>query len=389
MLIDHVVPSYFFTLYTEYEPMHLLDITVANYNNYDTVAIKVHSKMNALTGLNGMGKTNLLDAIYYLCLGKSYFNSSDRHVVRHGEEFFRVQGAFETKTGKETVEIKVSPGRKKEIVFSGKKRDRLSDHIGTLPCVIIAPDDIQLMLEGSEERRKFLDNTLMQYDPVYVADIIAYNRLLKQRNALLKTFAEKHYYDQSLVDSISNGMYEPAARIFAARKKLVEGLSPLFEKYYGLISDEREHCAITYKSSLEGHTLQELFAQNMEKDKILTRTTTGIHKDDILFKMNDIQLKNFASQGQLKSFVLSLKLAQYEVVSSSGGTLPILILDDIFDKLDRDRVGRLLQLLSEDNFGQIFISDTNEDRVPGILAQMNLEHQSYVVHGGTVKYRTQ
>lgn len=368
--------------------MHLLDISVANYNNYEVVALKVHPKMNALTGLNGMGKTNLLDAVYYLCLGKSYFNSSDRHVVRHGQEFFRVEGAFETKTGRETVEIKVSPGRKKEIVFSGKKREKLSDHIGTLPCVIIAPDDIQLMLEGSEERRKFLDNTLMQYDSIYVADIIAYNRLLKQRNALLKTFAEKHYYDQSLVDSISNGMYQPAQRIHEARAKLVEGLSPLFEKYYGLISDQREQCTISYRSDLQTQTLQELFQEYSDKDKYLTRTSAGIHKDDISFKMNDIQLKNFASQGQLKSFVLSLKLAQYEMVSSSSGTLPILILDDIFDKLDRERVGRLLQLLSVDNFGQIFISDTNEDRVPSILAEMKLEYQAYKVHSGTVKYTT-
>jgi len=365
--------------------MHLRQLVIANFNNYESASVVLHPKMNAFTGLNGMGKTNVLDAIYYLCLGKSYFSSTDRYVVRHGQEFFRVEGDFDTNTGIEKVEVKVNPGTKKEIIYSGKKRKKLSDHIGSLPCVIIAPADIQLMLDGSEERRKFLDNTLMQYDATYVADIITYNRLLKQRNTTYKAFADKHYYDQHLIDSISASMYEPAQRIHQLRATLAEGLSPLFEKYYSLISDEREHCTITYKSQLSEHTLQEIFVKNQEKDKLLTRTTAGIHKDDIQFKMNDIQLKNFASQGQLKSFVLSLKLAQYEMLATKSDTTPILILDDIFDKLDKERVGRLLKLLTEDTFGQVCISDTNADRVPGILADMNIDYKGYQVHEGAIK----
>jgi len=365
--------------------MHLRQLSLTNFNNYEAASIALHPKMNAFTGLNGMGKTNVLDAIYYLCLGKSYFSSIDKYVVRHGQQFFRLEGDFTTNTGAESVEVKVTPGSKKEIIFSGKKRAKLSDHIGSLPCVIIAPADIQLMLEGSEERRKFLDNTLMQYDKGYVADIIAYNRLLKQRNATFKAFAEKHYYDQSLIDSISAGMYEPAANIHRLRAELAEGLSPLFEKYYGIISDEREQCTINYISELHDRPLIEIFAKNQEKDKILTRTTGGIHKDDIQFKMNDIQLKNFASQGQLKSFVLALKLAQYEFLASKSQTTPILILDDIFDKLDRNRVGRLLQMLSDETFGQVCISDTNPDRVPGILSELGVEYQAYEVETGTVK----
>lgn len=364
--------------------MHLDHITISNYNNYSLADVNLHAKMNAFTGLNGMGKTNLLDAVYYLCLGKSYFTSSDKYVVRQGEHFFRTEGIFQTPTGRESVEIKVSPGRKKEIIFSGKKRNKLSDHIGTLPCVIIAPIDVQLMLEGSEQRRKFLDNTIMQYDKVYVADVLSYNRLLKQRNATLKTFAEKHYYDKNLIDSISKGMMEPAHRMYGKRTSLVEGLSPLFEKYYGLIADEQEQCTITYKSQLESKTLAEIFQTNIEKDKILARTSGGIHKDDIGFKMNENTLKNFASQGQLKSFVLSLKLAQYEMVSRMSGISPILILDDIFDKLDRNRVGRLLELLSEDSFGQIFISDTNVDRVPDLLKEKNIKHKAFEIENGIV-----
>jgi len=340
--------------------------------------------MNAFTGLNGMGKTNILDAIYYLCLGKSYFSSTDRYVLKAGTEFFRAEGEFETESGKEKVEIKVHPGKKKEIIYSGKKREKLSDHIGALPCVIIAPDDIQLMLEGSEQRRRFLDNTIMQYDKSYVSDILTYNRLLKQRNATLKGMAEKHFYDMTLIQSISVSMYEPAQRIYEARTRLIEGLSPLFEKYYKLISGDQEQCQISYKSQLSTTGLEALFDGSLEKDKILTRTTCGIHKDDIEFKMNQIQLKNFASQGQLKSFVLSLKLAQYEMVSTSSGKLPILILDDIFDKLDRERVARLLELLSQDNFGQIFISDTNSDRVPGLLAEQGIDFQAFRVDTGQI-----
>ena len=366
--------------------MHLSNLTLANYNNYVLAEVKIHPKMNAFTGLNGVGKTNILDAIYYLCLGKSYFSSSDRYIARHGQGFFRVLGDFEMSTGKEIVEIKVSPSRKKEIFFSGKKRKKLSDHIGTIPCIIIAPVDIQLMLEGSEERRKFLDNTLMQYDKVYVDHILTYNRLLKQRNTLLKAFAEKHYYDQSLLDSISQGMHNPAKYIYSARRELIEGLTPLFQKYYGMISGEREQCFISYNSILSASELEEVFIQNKEKDKVLARTSSGIHKDDIKFTMNGIPLKNFASQGQLKSFVLSLKLAQYEIVSQNSGKLPILILDDIFDKLDRDRVGRLLSLLAQDNFGQIFISDTNENRVPVILADLEINYQAYNVMNGTINY---
>lgn len=366
--------------------MHLTSITAANFNNYEAVSLKVHPKMNAFTGLNGMGKTNMLDAIYYLCLGKSYFSSSDRHVTRFNQEFFRVEGEFETATGTERVEIKVNPGTKKEIVYSGKKRAKLSDHIGTLPCIIVAPIDVQLMLEGSEQRRRFLDNSIMQYDKAYVTDILTYNRLLKQRNATLKTFQEKHYYDQQLIDSISAGMVGPAKRIYEARLKLVEGLSPLFEKYYGLISEQREDCKIEYKSQLATKSLLEVFNERMAKDKILARTSGGIHKDDIDFKMNDIQLKNFASQGQLKSFVLSLKLAQYEMVSTLSGISPILILDDIFDKLDSHRVGKLLELLSEENFGQIFMSDTNSDRVPELMKQQDIPFMAYEVENAKVKY---
>lgn len=365
--------------------MQINSIQLTNFNNYSEVQADFHPQVNALTGRNGMGKTNMLDAVYYLCIGKSYFSSGDKYIVKKGEKFFRCFGTFYNQSGIEEVEIKVIPGKKKEIFLSGKKRERLSDHIGQFPCVIIAPIDIQLMLEGSEERRKLLDNTIMQYDRAYVDSILAYNRLLKQRNVTLKMFAEKHYFDPTLLESISVGMYKPAQKIFEMRKSLIEDLSPLFEKYYNIISDENEACTIGYTSQLEGSTLEDILKSNIEKDKILSRTSSGIHKDDIALKMNGERLKNFASQGQLKSVILALKLAQYEILSKNNDNLPILILDDIFDKLDRNRVERLLSIVASDDLGQVFISDTNTDRIPDLLTKLKVEHSTYIVNEGQLE----
>lgn len=365
--------------------MQIKSIQLTNFNNYSAAQSDFHPQVNALTGSNGMGKTNMLDAVYYLCIGKSYFSSGDKYVVKKGEQFFRCFGVFENNDGIEEVEIKVTPGKKKEIILSGKKRTRLSDHIGKFPCVIIAPVDIQLMLEGSEERRKLLDNTIMQYDRAYVDSILAYNRLLKQRNVTLKLFAEKHYYDQMLLDSISVGMYKPAQLIYDMRKALIEDLSPLFEKYYKIISGENEVCSIGYASQLENTNLETIFKNVLEKDKILSRTSSGIHKDDIALKMNGEKLKNFASQGQLKSVILALKLAQYEILSKKNDNLPILILDDIFDKLDRNRVEQLLSIVASDELGQVFISDTSLDRVPDLLTKLNVEHFTYKVDDGQLE----
>ena len=365
--------------------MLLKSIQLTNFNNYSSVQADFHPHVNALTGKNGVGKTNMLDAVYYLCIGKSYFSSGDKYVSKKGESFFRCFGTFQNKKGIEEVEIKVSPGKKKEIILSGKKRERLSDHIGQFPCVIIAPIDIQLMLEGSEERRKLLDNTIMQFNRVYVDAILTYNRVLKQRNVALKTFAEKHYFDQMLLDSISAGMYKPAQLIYEMRKALIEELSPLFEKYYRVISKENESCSIGYTSHLAKGGLETLFQDAQEKDKILSRTSMGIHKDDIALKINGENLKNFASQGQLKSVIIALKLAQYEILSNKNDNLPILILDDIFDKLDRERVEQLLSIVASDELGQVFISDTNSDRVPDLLTKLKVEHSTYIVDEGQLE----
>ena len=365
--------------------MVLRHIALTNYNNYSTESVTFNSNVNALNGKNGMGKTNMLDAIYYLCIGKSYFSTGDKYVVKKGEDFFRLEGTFGSKEIRQIVEIKVQPGDKKEIILSGKKREKLSDHIGAFPCVIIAPVDIELMLAGSEERRKFLNNTVMQFDRKYVDNILIYNRQLKQRNALLKTFADKHYYDQGLVDAISSQMYAPASYVHKVRAELIEAIKPVFKKYYALISDESEACDLNYKSDLNKKSLAECFAESKEKDKVLTRTCAGVHKDDLILSINGEPLKNFASQGQLKSIIIALKLAQYEMLSTHNASLPILLLDDIFDKLDRSRVEHLLKIISGKEFGQVFISDTNSNRVPELLKKISVEYSAYHVENGKIE----
>lgn len=360
-------------------------LKLLQFNNYDNTDISWHPKFNAITGLNGMGKTNILDAIYYLCLGRSYFNFSDRHVVQQGKDGFRLEGHFNNQGDKDILEIKAYPGKSKDIIKSGVKVKRITDHVGNFPCVIVAPADIQLMLEGSEERRKFLNNTIMQFDNHYSENLLNYSRVLKQRNALLKQFAEKHYFDGDLLESITVQMYRPSDVIFKARAKMIERLSELFTQYYNMISGNRETCEIIYKSHLLDNDAESLARESLQKDKILNRTTKGIHKDDITFKMNDNLLKNFASQGQLKSFVLALKLAQYEILSEIKKSRPILLLDDIFDKLDKERVAHLLDIVGDEKFGQIFISDTNLDRIPGILEDKNVSFAPFKVDKGTIK----
>lgn len=354
------------------------------FQNYDTMDVLFHPKVNVVTGLNGMGKTNLLDAVYYLGLGKSYFKSYDRHVVQKGKEGFRVEGTYNRDSKKDILEIKVYPGTSKEILLSGDKLPKIMDHVGNFPCVIVAPIDIQLMLEGSAERRRFMNNTLIQYDRAYAECVIKYHKLLKHRNALLKEFIEKRRYDATLIESLDEQMIPPAIMIHAKRAEMLEQLSEMFMKNYQEISGEQEESTIGYRSPLNDASFADILKENVQKDKILGRTSSGVHKDDIRFRMNGNALKNFSSQGQLKSFVLALKLAQYELLSKIKNVQPILLLDDVFDKLDRSRVSHLLELVSGDRYGQVFISDTNYDRVPKLLEDMEKEYASFSVSFGKI-----
>ena len=364
--------------------MHFQSLTLANFRNYDSGRVALHPRVNVFCGLNGAGKTNMLDAVYYLCLGKSYFAQTDKLVIRQGAEFFRIEGILTEANDTDKVSVKMKAGGRKEIDISGKKAERLSDYIGRFLCVIITPDDIHLMLEGSEQRRSFLNNTLVQTDSAYLHNLMTYSALLKRRNSLLKSFADNRSYDALLLESLTAGMLAPAAYIHEARQAGVSKLVPLFEAAYAQISGKRERCGIHYESQLSHHALFDLMQMHLDKDRVLARTTQGIHKDDLLFTMNGEPLRHFASQGQLKSFVLALKMAQYALLEKESGRKPIFLLDDIFDKLDQQRVTQLMRMLISRQFGQLFITDTSRQRMQEVLGQLETGYALFDVDGGTI-----
>lgn len=364
--------------------MIIQNLKLTQFRNYEHAHVAFHPQVNVLTGLNGMGKTNVLDALYYLCLGKSYFSSGDRNVIMQDKDFFRIECEVVRQDYPEQIVVKVQAGSKKEIIASGKKAETIGDHIGHYPVVIIAPDDVQYMLEGSEQRRNFLNNTIIQTDRDYLSDILLYNALLKRRNALLKNFQEQNTFDSLLLESVTTPMYAPAARIHQRRKQEVEKLGEIFAATYADIAQSQETCTLIYESPLDSHTLDYLMERNHERDRYLARTTQGIHKDDLVLQMNGFPLKNYASQGQLKSFVLSLKIAQFKMIEKHTDTKPILLLDDIFDKLDDRRVRRLLEMLLDHDFGQIFITDTNPSRMKDILDDLQTEFLLFHVSKGVI-----
>lgn len=362
--------------------MHLERLKLTNFRNYEFQELEFSATLNLIAGLNGMGKTNLLDAIYYLCMGKSQFTNSDRNVVKHGESFFRLEGHFNLEKNSEKIVAKVQPGKTKTLERNNAAYDRLADHVGLLPIVFKAPDDTALALEGSEERRRFLDNTLCQIDTPYLKYLLLYNKVLQSRNALLKQFGEQRYFDAALVEVYNEQLLVPATYIHDKRKKLIAEFEPVFNRYYMAICGGRETVKCNYKSQLLDKELEVLFKESQEKDRILQRTTAGIHKDDLQFKMNDRALKTFASQGQLKSFVLALKLAQYEMLKNEKGRYPILLLDDLFDKLDDQRVKHLLELLVDGDFGQVFITDTHPQRSEELASQLASHYAKFIIHNG-------
>ncbi len=363
--------------------MKLESFILTNFKNYSLQRIECSPGLTCFIGRNGMGKTNLLDAIYYLCMGKSYFNMPDSLAVKHTESFFRLEGHFTVDGKKEVVVAKVIPRKKKELERNSVPYRRLSEHVGLLPVVMIAPDDTNLATEGSETRRSFLDNTLSQLDNNYLQQLITYNKVLQQRNALLKQFGENGSYNPALVEAYDRQMTGPATAIHQARLQFMEPFRQLLRQLYQSISGEAEEVDCQYVSKMEQAPLDELLREAAEKDRILQRTTVGPHKDDLDFTIRGYPLKRFASQGQLKSFILALKLAQYRKLMKEKRTPPILLLDDIFDKLDNERGRQLLELLIEGEFGQAFITDTDEQRLEAAVRQFGQQYLKYLVENGT------
>ncbi len=342
--------------------MLLKSISLVNYKNFDSQSFEFNQKVNCFVGPNGIGKTNILDAIYHLSFGKSYFNPIATQNIKHGEDFFVVDGRYTKDNRDEKIVVSLKKGHKKIIKRNAKAYERFSDHIGFLPLVIISPADRDLITEGSDMRRKFIDGVISQSDKIYLENLIQYNKILGQRNALLKYFSNNNTFDNDAIEVYNTQLSEFGAEIHKKRQAFIEAFTPVFLKQYKAISNQNEAVSLYYKSQLNEQPLDTLLKTQINKDRVLQYTSVGIHKDDIEFNIGDYPIKKFGSQGQQKSFLIALKLAQFDIIKSQSGTTPILLLDDIFDKLDEQRVERIIGMVNEESFGQLFISDTHADR---------------------------
>lgn len=366
--------------------MFLTHLSLINFKNCTEASIKLSHSVNCFLGNNGEGKTNLLDAIYYLSYTKSYFNAIDSQNIKFGEPFFVAQGEFKINDDTANVYCGVKKGTKKQFKFNKKSYTKLAEHIGKFPVVIITPYDSNLILEGSETRRKFLDSLISQFNKSYLDHLIAYNRLLLNRNATLKQMAERQQFDADLLSVIDIQLVEKGNFIHQERKQFLEEFIPVFNRFYAEISNSNEAVDLIYNSSLNDNNFNHLLKESLQKDRTSTYTTKGIHKDDLDFKiMSDYSLKKFASQGQQKSFLIALKLAQFEYIKLKKGFPPILLLDDIFDKLDENRVNYILQMIANNKLGQTFITDTSLTKTPEILVNLAVDYQTFKVKDGIVE----
>lgn len=318
-------------------------------------------------GKNGIGKTNVLDAIYHLAYGKSYFNPLAVQNIKHGEDFFVIDAEFEKNDRTEQIVCSLKKGQKKVLKRNGKAYDKFSDHIGFIPLVIISPADRDLIVEGSETRRKFMDSVISQLDAQYLQQLIHYQKVISQRNALLKYFALNHVFDADTLSIYNEQLEQYGSFIFEKRKAFIEQFVPIFNKHHQAITGSQETVQLKYESHLETKNLLQLLADNLGKDRALQYTSVGIHKDDLSFCIDEHPIKKFGSQGQQKSYLIALKLAQFEFLKKQSGVKPLLLFDDIFDKLDETRVGKIIEMVNSDTFGQLFISDTHPERTEAIV----------------------
>ena len=358
--------------------MYLKQLKFTNFKNYPEGEMEFSPKINCFIGDNGVGKTNILDAIYYLSFCKSYFNPIDSQNIRHNNDFFAIHGHYEQKNGsKEKVQCVLKPNKKKLFKLNDKEYDRLADHIGFIPLVMISPYDRDLINNHSDVRRKYIDGVISQFNASYLNYLLQYNKALLQRNALLKSFAENRYFEADLLAMWDNKLQELGTEIYKIRQEFIKDFLPIFQKYFSFISGGSEEVSIKYVSQLETSSLIVLLKQNINKDRAIRYTSAGIHKDDLEFKIADYPIKKFGSQGQQKSFVIAIKLAQFEYMRQLKNQKPILLLDDIFDKLDSNRVEKIVKLVNEDEFGQVFITDTQQDRIEHIFKNNDIDHKIF------------
>lgn len=362
--------------------MIIKHISVLNYKNLAEVEIDLSSKLNCFLGENGMGKTNILDAIYYLSFCKSSINSIDSHNIRHNEDFFVIQGFYDS-TDQLTEEVYCGLKRRKKKQFKRNKKEytRLSDHIGLIPLVMVSPDDSLLILGGSDERRKFMDVVISQYDKDYLNALIQYNKAMTQRNSLLKS---EQPTDPQLFDVLEEMMAEVGLQVFEKRKAFISEFIPMFQEYYSIISQDKESVSLDYKSDLFEGNLLDVLRQSRSRDLIMGYSLKGIHKDDLIMSLADFPIKREGSQGQNKTYLVALKLAQFSFLRKVSNKVPLLLLDDIFDKLDALRVEKIMHLVAGPEFGQIFITDTNRSHLESILHKMQSSFKLFVVRDGAI-----
>ncbi len=366
--------------------MRLKRLSLINFKNIAELQCEFSPGVNALVGSNGAGKTNVIDAIHFLSMSKSMFSLTDRQSVRHDEPFFVVDGGFATdKESSETVVCSFSrqSGKGvKSLKRNGKEYDKLSDHVGRIPVVVVSPQDSALVYDSAEERRRFINSFISQFDALYLSSLIRYNATLAQRNKVLK-----NHLDISMLEIYDMQLAESAKVIHARRQEISQRLQPLVEHYYKLISGDREPVSLEHSSQIEGGDYGALLLEARAKDIANEHTTVGPHRDDFVFKIGGYPLRKYGSQGQQKSFLIALKLAQYKIVSDLREERPILLLDDLFDKLDSERVSSLIKIVSSEEFGQIFITDCNGEHLTAILEQGESPYSLFEVEAGVVTHK--
>ncbi|MGB0888564.1 MAG: DNA replication/repair protein RecF [Vicingaceae bacterium] len=364
--------------------MFLKQLSILNFKNYEEAQLEFSQKINCFLGNNGEGKTNLLDAIYYLSFCKSYFNPVDSQNIKHDSPFFVVEGFYNNNEKEEVIYCGLKRNQKKQFKRNKKNYEKLADHIGRIPLVIITPLDVLLIIDGSDVRRKFVDGIISQYDNGYLTNLLAYNKALNHRNLLLKSFWLNRNFDKDSLEIWDEQLVQYGKLIHNSRKNFIEEFTPIFQKYYSKISKDKEQVELSYRSQLNDGDFEELLIAGLEKDRGNHYSNIGIHKDDLIFNLGGRQLKKFGSQGQQKTYLLALKLAQAELIQNISKQKVIVLLDDIYDKLDGKRMNQLLGIVGGGDFGQVFITDTNLERIPSILSSENIDYKSFKIEEGGV-----
>ena len=356
---------------------------IRNFKNIEELDLELNKKINCFVGLNGAGKTNILDAIFYLSFTKSYFPTTDAQNTRHGQDFFMLKGIYQRLGSREEIHITYQKDQK-TVKRNNKRYQRLSQHIGLIPAIIITPDDIKLITGSGEERRRLMDMIISQADLQYMTTLSAYRKVLQHRNKLIKAFARERYVDEESLELWDEQLSEAAEYIFNKRKEFINELVPITQQYYNILSGNKEQIDLRYRSHLSQGNFRLLLKQNLKRDIALEYTYAGIHRDDLDMLINGQPIRKFGSQGQQKSFLIALKFAQHDFIRDHLKVKPLLLLDDIFDKLDPQRVEKLVGMVSQDRFGQIFITHTNEQRLKQILHNLKVEYKIFHVQSGRI-----